>query len=414
MPSVNTEPPVLHEKKIVFPLRPRAAHINTRDFFPEFRGHHRFPQAGELWVITLFLNAVVKASITWTPPSGKHHDCGRSPPAGRSPAGLAAGPAGAGRQGPAGPFRPAAGSRGAAASARRPRGPSRPAWRAARSINICKWVACRRPIGKRGQASAVAHWRAAHGEMACSALLIESRAVRRSLRRRSEWRSAGWACRALAIGCAIGRWRRLARRATVVLAGEGAAGSVRSAAGRRRALPACGGAVPAPGRWARAGGAGEGRRAAFLSGVLRAGRACHTGPPRPGDGSRFRAPSGSSEIGRITAAQGRASLPSVPLGSGGRPASRPALPAVLRGGQGRSEPLYRCLLDFGGRGPRLGPRKAVRHTGRPQRAAPLRVPAMGISAAARRDAALPVPIPSLSCGFGEAVTVGLREGGFPF
>lgn len=37
-----------------------------------------------------------------------------------------------------------------------------------------------RPISTYGEGSAAPHWRAAHGEMACSPLLIESRAVRRS------------------------------------------------------------------------------------------------------------------------------------------------------------------------------------------------------------------------------------------
>lgn len=95
-------------------------------------------------------------------------------------------------------------------------------------------------------------------------------------------------------------------------------------------------------------------RAAFGSGAVRTVRHLRHGSSVAG--LWLQSPSGLSEIGQLTVAQGRALLPSLPPESGDGsdvpgPAFRPALPATLSGGQGRSELSSQCLLlDVRGRG----------------------------------------------------------------
>lgn len=153
----------------------------------------------------------------------------------------------------------------------------------------------RRPIRARGAGSAAPHWRAAHGAMACSPLPMARgpRGARRAVAAATgRLTRAGGACRALAIGRTIGRWRR--RR---VLARRGGARRGAGRGGARRGRRDERGCRCSPGRGGTERGVrlkrdGERGPAGLRAGGRAAGSA-H--PPCPAGGPRRQAPSACSE-----------------------------------------------------------------------------------------------------------------------
>lgn len=281
----------------------------------------------------------------------------------------------------------------------------------------------------------MAHWRAAHGEMACSPLLIESQAVRRS--------QGG--CRGDAASDAP-RAGRAGPSPLAARSGDGGGGGWRvvprvsllgeerpAQCAARREGGGCHLCAAVQRRGGERGPAGQEGRVSVRRGAgspplrhgssVAGGRAATPGPERllgdrPGSGG---AREGTVAIAAPTERRS--------------PRVRPALPAAVRGGRGRSEPLSRCLLGVGGRGPGGGPRKADRCTCPSQRAAPVGAPPLRgtrqlrpatreASAAAGRNSAFPAPAssglrdgPALVTPFARgsrATARGLREGALPF